>query len=69
LYWAFLARHEHELASNHRLAVALAALRKRSAGHRARDAATFEAVSEALAEGRALHPTASAAPRGRLSST
>ncbi len=69
LYWAFLARHEHELASNHRLAVALAALRKRSAGHRARDAATFESVSEALAEGRALHPTASAAPRGRLSST
>jgi deoxyribodipyrimidine photolyase-related protein len=57
LYWAFLARNGPALATNHRLAVPLAALSKRSTEHRARDTATFEVVSKTLAEGRVLRPS------------
>lgn len=51
LYWAFLARHEAELSGNHRLALVMGSLRKRSESQKRRDAATFEAVREALAAG------------------
>lgn len=57
LYWAFLARNEPALGTNHRLAVPLAALSKRSLENRARDRETFEAVSAFLAEGRVLSPS------------
>jgi deoxyribodipyrimidine photolyase-related protein len=56
LYWAFLGRHAERLADNQRMAVPLAALRKRPAARRAADAATFERVSAALGAGRAVTP-------------
>ncbi len=51
LYWAFLARHETALSDNHRMSLIMGSLRKRSQGHRDADAATFEAVRDALAAG------------------
>lgn len=51
MYWAYLARHADALAGNQRLAVPLAALRKRSAAARQADAATFERVSAAFTAG------------------
>lgn len=56
LYWAFLARHEARLRGNPRLAVPLAALRKRPADKRARDAEVFDRARAALGEGRPLAP-------------
>ena len=56
LYWAFLARHADRLADNHRLAVPLAALRKRPAARRAEDARVFERVRAALERGERLSP-------------
>ncbi len=56
LYWAFLARHEAKLASNHRMRMPYASLRKRDPSKRAHDADVFEAVHAALAAGRALAP-------------
>lgn len=56
LYWAYLARHEARLTGNLRMAMPMRSLAKRSADQRAADAATFESVSAALAEGRALEP-------------
>jgi deoxyribodipyrimidine photolyase-related protein len=56
LYWAFLARHEEQLADNPRLRVVMASLRKRSAGKREEDAAVFEHVSTELTAGRRLTP-------------
>lgn len=56
LYWAFLARHEPQLAHNQRLAVPLAALRRRPDARRAHDALVFQAVSERLARGQVLTP-------------
>jgi deoxyribodipyrimidine photolyase-related protein len=56
LYWAFLGRHAERLADNQRMAVPLAALRKRPAARRAADATTFERVSAALGAGRAVTP-------------
>ncbi len=57
MYWAYLERHAEALADNPRMLVPLAALRKRAATARAQDRRTFERVSAALAEGRALTPT------------
>lgn len=51
LYWAFLARHTETLSGNHRLALIMGALRKRGDAQKRRDAATFEAVRDALAAG------------------
>jgi deoxyribodipyrimidine photolyase-related protein len=80
LYWAFLARHEAALARVPRMHVPLAALRKRTAAQRARDAATFERVRDVLARGDVLTPGASpenapapapraAPPAGRAATT
>ena len=51
LYWAFLARHADKLSGNHRLALIMGSLRKRDDAQKRRDAATFEAVRDALAAG------------------
>lgn len=51
LYWAFLARHADALSGNHRLALIMGSLRKRDDAQKRRDAATFEAVRDALAAG------------------
>ena len=56
LYWAFLARHEDQLAENHRMRMPYASLRKRAQDKRVHDAAVFETVHEALQAGRALTP-------------
>jgi deoxyribodipyrimidine photolyase-related protein len=52
MYWAFLARHEAALAGNPRMAMPLRSLARRPAARRARDVATFDSVSSALAAGR-----------------
>lgn len=51
LYWAFLARHADALSSNHRLGLIMGSLRKRAPEEKQRDAATFEAVRDALLAG------------------
>lgn len=56
LYWAFLERHRDVLAGNPRLALAMGSLRKRGRDKKRRDAATFEAVREALLAGRLAPP-------------
>ena len=56
LYWAFLGRHAARLGHNQRMAVPLAALRKRPAAQRARDAAVFDVVAARLAAGRTVVP-------------
>lgn len=56
MYWAFLARHERNLAGNVRMAMPLRSLRKRSASRRASDAATFAHVSRALEGGLGVGP-------------
>ncbi|MEZ4366704.1 MAG: cryptochrome/photolyase family protein [Kofleriaceae bacterium] len=56
LYWAFLDRHARALAGNQRMAVPLAALRKRAPAERARDAETFAAVRATLDAGATLRP-------------
>ena len=56
LYWAFLERHRTALAHVPRMLVPLAALKKRAEDRRSADRQTFEDVSAALREGRALSP-------------
>lgn len=51
LYWAFLARHADVLSHNHRLSLVMGSLRKRKREETQRDAATFEAVRDALLAG------------------
>ncbi len=51
LYWAFLARHADALSRNHRLGLVMGSLRKRRPDEKQRDAATFEAVRDALLAG------------------
>lgn len=66
MYWSFLARHEPELARGQRMSLALGGLRRRDPALRAADARVFEAVADALAEGRAATPALVAAARGGL---
>lgn len=56
LYWSYLARNETELASNSRMLVPLAALRKRPESQRVRDERVFVTVRDALARGEKLGP-------------
>ena len=72
LYWAHLDRNQAALAGNHRMAVPLAAVRKRTAAQRAAASATFAAVTATLARGEALaapagEPRKAQAPRRRKS--
>ncbi len=56
MYWAFLARHADALGKNHRMAVPVAAARKRSPEQRARDAAVRDAVWARLAAREPVRP-------------
>lgn len=56
MYWAYLARHASELSANQRMAVPLAALKKRKPEDRARDRETFERVTQTLLRGESLAP-------------
>ncbi|MEZ5288546.1 MAG: hypothetical protein R2712_27815 [Vicinamibacterales bacterium] len=57
LYWAFLDRHRNALGENPRMRLPLRSLDKRPADRRAADAALFDAVTAALADGRRLDPS------------
>lgn len=61
LYWAFLTRHEQHLSGNPRLALPLAAMRKRAADQRDLDDRVFEWVRKTLAVGAELSPEAAPA--------
>jgi deoxyribodipyrimidine photolyase-related protein len=56
LYWAYLARHQEQLAANHRMKLPLAAAAKRSPSLRRADAAVFAKVQTLLGEGKRLAP-------------
>ncbi len=56
LYWSFLDRHEEKLASNPRLRLPMASLRKRSVQQRQRDRAVFEWVRTKFGQGAQLRP-------------
>lgn len=56
MYWAFLERHADRLAANPRMAVPVAAARKRDPARRAADRATRDRVAAALLAGRAVGP-------------
>lgn len=56
LYWAFLERHEEQLASNPRLRMPYASLRKRGDERRAQDRRVAEDVIRRLAVGELLTP-------------
>lgn len=56
LYWRFLNRHQEALADNPRMAVPLAAARKRDAAKKADDERTFVRVRDLLTRGQRLSP-------------
>jgi deoxyribodipyrimidine photolyase-related protein len=56
LYWAFLDRHQDALATNDRMKLPLASLRKRSPERRAADRLVFERIQAALDAGQTLTP-------------
>lgn len=56
LYWAYLERHSHAFAGNHRLSMALRNVAKRSEEMKQLDHQTFLNVQDALANGRTLRP-------------
>ena len=56
LYWAYLERHSHAFAGNHRLSMALRNVAKRSEEMKRIDHQTFLKVQDALANGRTLRP-------------
>ena len=56
LYWAYLERHSHAFAGNHRLSMALRNVAKRSEEMKQIDHLTFLKVQDALANGRTLRP-------------
>ncbi len=56
MYWAFLARHADALGRNPRMAVPVAAARKRGPDQRARDAAVREVVLARLLAGHPVRP-------------
>jgi len=64
LYWAFLERHRGRLAANPRLRLPLASAARRPEARREADARVFEAVSEALTEGRRVTAEQVEAARG-----
>lgn len=56
LYWAYLARHESQLASLQRMRLPLASAAKRSRAQRSDDKKVFECVRDKLARGEQLAP-------------
>jgi deoxyribodipyrimidine photolyase-related protein len=56
LYWAFLDRHSPSFDGNHRMAMAMKNIAKRSQEEKERDQATFEHVRTMLTSGKTLRP-------------
>ena len=56
LYWAFLARHQEKLASNPRMRLPLASMRKRADEQQQLDRRKFESVKIELRRGKTLSP-------------
>ena len=56
LYWAFLDRNRAALEGNHRMAMPLRSLARRTEEQRAADRVVFESTRAALARGEALEP-------------
>ena len=56
LYWAYLARHSSSFAGNHRMAIAMKNIERRSPEQKAEDIATFERVRDTLLSGQELRP-------------
>jgi deoxyribodipyrimidine photolyase-related protein len=56
LYWAKLERHEPALASNQRMKLVLASLRKRAVAQRKRDRGIFQIVRDTLVAGKTMKP-------------
>ena len=55
MYWAYFERHKDAFSGNHRLAMTLRTLQKRSDEKKASDAQTFLDVTKTLSEGKSLH--------------
>jgi deoxyribodipyrimidine photolyase-related protein len=72
LYWAYLERHQPQLATNPRLFIPLQAAAKRTAAQKAADQQQFQALGAALAAGLPSTPQTLAAtngPQGRAAQT
>ena len=54
MYWAYFERHKDAFAGNHRLAMTLRTLAKRSDEKKQQDRETFEHVIRILGEGKSL---------------
>jgi len=54
MYWAYFERHKDAFAGNHRLAMTLRTLAKRSDEKKQIDQETFEHVTRTLGEGKSL---------------
>ena len=57
LYWAYLERHSSSFVGNHRMAIAMKNVERRSDEQKTEDAAVFEHVRDALLSGREVRPT------------
>ena len=55
MYWAYFERHKDEFSGNHRLAMTLRTLQKRSEEKKANDVQAFLNVTNTLSEGKSLH--------------
>jgi deoxyribodipyrimidine photolyase-related protein len=67
LYWAYLRRHEPELAHVDRMKLPLIAARKRALDDQTRDAHTFDVARERLTAGKPLSPESLGLPARRQS--
>ena len=55
MYWAYFERHQSQFEGNHRLAMTLRTLQKRSEEKKIADMETFERVMNTLGQGKSLH--------------
>ena len=60
MYWAYLARHQEQLASNPRMKLPVTAASKRAPALRRADAEVFATVQRLIGEGKRLAPGADA---------
>lgn len=66
LYWAFLARHQDTLETNHRMSLVYKNLSRRSQSKRDKDIITYEHVTSELTAGRAISPETMPTAQGQL---